>query len=62
MLLAILVAVSRVYLFQHFMGDTLAGATIGLLVSVIIWWYLSFQNTSILYNTNALHKGLIFNK
>jgi membrane-associated phospholipid phosphatase len=62
MLLAILVAVSRVYLFQHFMVDTIVGATIGLLVSMTIWWYLSFKNRSILYNINPLHKGLIFNR
>ncbi|WMN06786.1 phosphatase PAP2 family protein [Marivirga arenosa] len=62
MLIAILVAVSRVYLFQHFMVDTLVGASIGLLVSAIIWWYLSFKNKSLLYNNNRLHRGLIFNK
>jgi membrane-associated phospholipid phosphatase len=62
MLLAILVAISRVYLFQHFMVDTLVGATIGLLVSGTIWWYLSFQNRTILYNINPLHRGLIFNR
>jgi membrane-associated phospholipid phosphatase len=62
MLLAILVAVSRVYLFQHFMVDTIVGATIGLIVSGTIWWYLSFKNQSILYNINPLHRGLIFNR
>ena len=62
MLLAILVAISRVYLFQHFMVDTVVGATIGLLVSGLIWWYLSFKNPSILYNIKPLHKGLIFNR
>ncbi|WP_296623454.1 phosphatase PAP2 family protein [Marivirga sp.] len=62
MLLAILVAVSRVYLFQHFMVDTLVGSIVGILVSGTIWWYLSFKNPSILYNTNPLHKGLIFNR
>lgn len=62
MLLAILVAISRVYLFQHFMVDTLVGATVGLFVSGTIWWYLSFKNPSILYNINPLHKGLIFNR
>jgi membrane-associated phospholipid phosphatase len=62
MLLAILVAISRVYLFQHFLADTLVGATIGILVSGIIWWFLSFKNPSILYNINPLHKGLIFNR
>lgn len=62
MLLAILVAISRVYLFQHFMIDTVVGATIGLIVSGTIWWYFSFKNQSILYNINSLHKGLIFNR
>ncbi|SMG14668.1 PAP2 superfamily protein [Marivirga sericea] len=62
MLLAILVAVSRVYLFQHFMVDTIVGASLGLLVSGTIWWYFSFKNQSLLYNINPLHKGLIFNK
>lgn len=62
MLLAILVAVSRVYLFQHFMVDTIVGATIGLLVSGFIWWYFSFKNQKLLYNINPLHRGLIFNR
>jgi len=62
MLLAILVTISRVYLFQHFMVDTLIGSIIGLLVSGIIWWYLSFQNKSLLYNINPLHRGLLFNR
>jgi len=62
MLLAILVTISRVYLFQHFMVDTLIGSVIGLLVSGIIWWYLSFQNKSLLYNINPLHRGLLFNR
>jgi membrane-associated phospholipid phosphatase len=62
MLFAILVAVSRVYLFQHFMADTLVGATIGLFISGTIWWYFTFKNASILYNINTLHKGLIFNR
>lgn len=62
MLMAILVAISRVYLFQHFMVDTLVGSIIGIFVSVFIWWYLSFKNPSILYNLNPLHKGLIFNR
>jgi len=62
MLLAILVAISRVYLFQHFMVDTVVGATIGLLVSGIIWWYFTYKKPSILYNNNSLHRGLIFNR
>jgi membrane-associated phospholipid phosphatase len=62
MLLAILVAISRVYLFQHFMVDTVVGATIGLLVSGIIWWYFTYKKPSILYNINSLHRGLIFNR
>ncbi|HET8859638.1 phosphatase PAP2 family protein [Marivirga sp.] len=62
MLLAILVAISRVYLFQHFMVDTLVGSVIGLLVSGVIWWYFSFKKPSLLYNMNPLHRGLIFNK
>jgi membrane-associated phospholipid phosphatase len=62
MLLAILVAISRVYLFQHFMVDTLVGSIIGIFVSGTIWWYFSYKNPSILYNLNPLHKGLIFNR
>jgi len=62
MLTAILVAISRVYLFQHFLIDTLVGAIVGMLVSVFIWWYLSFRNQSLLYNKYGLHKGLIFNR
>lgn len=36
-LLAILVALSRVFLVQHFLADTLAGALLGLLVSGLVW-------------------------
>lgn len=62
MLIAIIVTISRVYLFQHFLVDTLVGSTIGLLVAVFIWWYFSFQNKSVFYNNRFLHTGLIFNK
>jgi membrane-associated phospholipid phosphatase len=37
---AIFVAFSRVYLLQHFMVDTMAGASIGLLFSILIYFHL----------------------
>ena len=35
--LAILVAVSRVFLVQHFLADIMAGATLGLLIGSLVW-------------------------
>ncbi len=37
---AIIVAFSRVYLLQHFLVDTMAGASIGLLFSIFIYFHL----------------------
>jgi membrane-associated phospholipid phosphatase len=39
-LAAFMVAFSRVYLLQHFLVDTMAGASIGLLVSCFIYFHL----------------------
>ena len=37
-LLAILVAISRVFLVQHFLVDVLGGALLGMGVSGLVWW------------------------
>lgn len=62
MLLAILVAISRVYLLQHFMVDTIVGALIGFFISGLLWWYFTYKRPSILYNKKSLQRGLIFNR
>ncbi|PTB97489.1 hypothetical protein C9994_02525 [Marivirga lumbricoides] len=59
MLIAILVAISRVYLFQHFLVDTVGGAVSGLLIGGIIWWYFSIKNPQLLYNRKVMQQGLI---
>jgi membrane-associated phospholipid phosphatase len=40
LLLAILVAFSRVYLMQHFLLDTLGGAALGIVCSIAVLWFL----------------------
>jgi membrane-associated phospholipid phosphatase len=37
--LSILVGYSRMYLFQHFINDVVAGAIIGVLLSVLVYYY-----------------------
>ena len=37
-LLAILVAISRIFLVQHFLADILAGAVAGLVCAQFLWW------------------------
>jgi membrane-associated phospholipid phosphatase len=41
--LAALVALSRVYLAQHFLADTLAGAGLGVATAWAVAWYLARQ-------------------
>lgn len=41
---AILVGISRIYLFQHFMKDVLLGGIIGIAVGYLIHWIFSFRN------------------
>jgi membrane-associated phospholipid phosphatase len=41
--LAVLVALSRVYLAQHFLADTLAGAGLGVATAWVVAWYLARQ-------------------
>lgn len=43
LVLAILGAVSRVYLVQHFLVDTLFGAIIGTTVSLLVWSYFMLK-------------------
>lgn len=38
-LLAILVGISRIFLVQHYLVDVLAGAVIGLVLSVLVWYF-----------------------
>lgn len=59
-LLAIAVAVSRIFLVQHFLEDILAGAIVGLLCAHIIWWLNSlpyFQRMTFL-DTGIRRKGV----
>jgi len=59
MLIAILVAVSRIYLLQHFLVDTVAGAIVGVLSAVAIWWFFTKKKPELLYNRPKLHRGLL---
>ncbi len=59
MLGAILVAISRIYLFQHFLVDTLAGAVIGMLTAGFLWWYFTIKKPGFLYNKSSMQRGLI---
>jgi len=43
-ILACVVAYSRVYLSQHFLGDIFAGSLIGLLAALIFYWYFQKVN------------------
>jgi membrane-associated phospholipid phosphatase len=45
-LLAWAVALSRVYLSQHFLADVLAGSILGILSALFFYWYFHrFKNT-----------------
>ncbi len=59
MLLAIMVAVSRIYLLQHFVIDTLGGALFGTLIAGFIWWYFDRRNPELLAHQTKLQGGLI---
>ncbi|MFQ3213888.1 MAG: membrane-associated phospholipid phosphatase [Marivirga sp.] len=59
MLAAILVAISRIYLLQHFLIDTVAGAFIGIFSAGSVWWYFTIKNTAILFDRRKLQGGLI---
>lgn len=59
MLLAILVGISRIYILQHFMIDTIAGSLIGMASGLIVWWYFVEKRPELLYNKAGLHRGLL---
>ncbi len=59
MLMAIIIGISRVYLLQHFLMDTVAGALIGLSSAGIIWWYFCEKRPELLYSKGKLHRGLL---
>ncbi|MBK6264235.1 phosphatase PAP2 family protein [Marivirga sp. S37H4] len=59
MLGAILVAISRIYLFQHFLVDTLVGALAGMFTAGLIWWYFTQKNPDLLYHKSSLQRGLL---
>jgi membrane-associated phospholipid phosphatase len=40
---AILVAYSRIYLSQHFLGDVLAGSLLGVLVALLVYYFFNLQ-------------------
>lgn len=43
MILSIAVAISRIYLLQHFLGDTIAGSFIGFFVSSLMYYYFIYK-------------------
>jgi membrane-associated phospholipid phosphatase len=53
-LLAILVAVSRIFLVQHFLADILAGAVAGLVCAQFLWW---LNGRPFMQRMTALDKG-----
>lgn len=59
MLVAILVAVSRIYLLQHFVIDTLGGALFGTLIAGSLWWYFDRKNPELLAHQRKLQGGLL---
>ncbi len=58
--IAVLVAISRVYLFQHFFIDVYAGAILGIAESVFMVWL--FENVFHLNKIPALNRSLISKK
>ena len=42
-LLALIVALSRVYLVQHFVKDIYLGAWLGLFIAILAWWLFGRQ-------------------
>ncbi|MBK8193896.1 MAG: phosphatase PAP2 family protein [Lewinellaceae bacterium] len=55
-LTAILVAVSRIFLVQHFLSDILAGALLGLVVSGLVW---RLDSTDLFRRWPLLDSGLL---
>jgi membrane-associated phospholipid phosphatase len=53
---AILVAFSRIYLSQHFLGDIFVGSTIGVSVSLLTYWIIFIKDSN---RFNKLDKPLI---
>ncbi len=53
--IALLVGVSRIYLFQHFLDDVLAGSFIGVCIAVILHSFVEykFQDESAWYNKSV---------
>ena len=60
MLAAILVAISRIYLLQHFLMDTIAGSIIGIFSAGSVWWYFTIKRPDLLLERSKLQKGLLF--
>lgn len=52
---AVMVAISRVYLTQHFLGDVVAGAAIGVSFALIIHCF--FQNSATIKSANWLNRS-----
>ncbi len=53
LLLAVIIAYSRIYLSQHFLIDVLAGSVIGVISSYLgAWWTLAYQKTK-----TSVHHG-----
>jgi membrane-associated phospholipid phosphatase len=56
--IAVLVAISRVWLSQHFLVDIMAGSVIGISSSVVFWWFFNRTNW---FHSDSLNKRLYFN-
>ncbi len=61
-IIAVLTAISRIYLAQHFVEDVLAGTILGLVSSAILYFWLETKQPGFLQK-NSLNKPLLtFNK
>jgi membrane-associated phospholipid phosphatase len=57
LVIAVLVAVSRIWLSQHFLTDVMAGSVIGLSSAVFFWW---FFNRMKWFHSDMLNNRLFF--
>ncbi|WP_461642845.1 phosphatase PAP2 family protein [Labilibaculum euxinus] len=58
--LAVLVGISRIYLFQHFLIDIYFGAILGIAESIFVVWL--FENKFRLHQIKILRKSILSNK
>ncbi len=57
LMLAVLVAFSRVYLFQHFLKDVTLGAFLGIALAILLAWFCDnfFSNPDSWYQNSLMH-------